>query len=123
AAVAKVADDQEYVEAFRSDKAWEGYRARLCESLRQLQAQRFRGELPRVGCLPAFNRRNWRPPRPSHRLDSQQMFPWANDYLDKRVLPSLLNDFVETPEPLPYVPIQAGNKEDDELEMSTEIET
>ena len=106
-AVADHPSDADHLQAWKYDTAWASYRKALHAQLTERGGARgSEGRRHGDGNLPAFDTQRHQPPQDmrSRQLTSSQMFPWANDYLDEKVLPNLADLIVDEPEPPPYVP-------------------
>ena len=111
-AAAEYPTDAEHVRTCRYDGAWAAYRGRMSDEVtREVQ-------VPHSARLPYYGAVDGLPPfrapgsaeqgaaRLTRRDDLARMFPWANEFLETHVLPSLLElakPFRDEPEPLPYV--------------------
>mmetsp|Transcript_17106 Transcript_17106/g.43849 ORF Transcript_17106/g.43849 Transcript_17106/m.43849 type:complete len:491 (+) Transcript_17106:96-1568(+) len=98
--------DADILQAWRYDEAWASYRKTLhtqvTESSEVTWSSQGRPKAD-VNSLSVFDSRTYQPPQDmrSRQLTSSQMFPWANQYLDEKVLPNLADMFVTDDEPPP----------------------
>jgi len=108
--------DEEILQTWKYDAAWSAYRRKLYNTLAMSNKAHWsngrRIQSAHEIVLPAFNSQRYEPALDtrSRQLTSSQMFPWADEYLEMKVLPNLADLIVEQPEPEPYVPLQTSER-------------